>query len=62
MKARVKFFFTGFVVGALVIGSIAYFWMNQQLQVEKRKVEIVEHLLDTAVDQIPKPPFPPNFE
>ncbi|HLC48882.1 MAG TPA: hypothetical protein VJI96_00650 [Candidatus Andersenbacteria bacterium] len=62
MNDQVKIFIIGFVTGAFIFGGITYLWMNQQLQAEIRKVEIGQQLLNTTIDQIPKPPFPPDIE
>lgn len=55
-------FIAGFMAGAVIFGGSIYFWMNQQLQAEIRKVEIGQQLLEAAINQIPKPPFPPDLE
>lgn len=56
-----KSFIVGLLLGAVVVGGAVFIWMNQKLKAEQRRTEIVEELLDAAIEQIPKPPFPPEL-
>ena len=50
----------GFLAGMLVAGSAVYVWMDRRLQAERSRAQLVEELLDAAIEEIPKPPFPPS--